>query len=70
MAHKVAVKNILTEEEINHINVLRESMESSRSLIGLIFTWMKVKKIIRLAEDRYQRGVRTNNLLQRVRYFS
>lgn len=69
MYQKVTVSDILTDEETNHIKVLRESMKDSRTPIGVIKSWLTIKKIINLAEDRYHRGVAKGNFTPRLRNF-
>lgn len=57
MGAKTTLKDLLTYEEKKHIEILREQMNSSRTFLGIFINWRKVKKIIKLAEDRAFRGV-------------
>lgn len=57
MGAKTTLKDLLTFEEKKHIELLREQMNSSRTFLGIFINWRKVKKIIKLAEDRAFHGV-------------
>lgn len=54
------VKDILTKQELSHIEFLREQMKQTRSPVRIVRNWRKAKKIINTAQERYyQSSTRT-----------
>lgn len=49
----IKVKDILTTQELTHIENLREQTKRTRSPLEVVRNWRKAKKILKTAKGRY-----------------
>lgn len=62
----VKVKDILTKEEKEHINNLKMQMGQTKSILTILRAWITSKRILKLAESRYLKGIKTQNIYDEI----